>query len=263
MNAISDFSDTLMASMSGALAMFFTAIPRLVGFFLILIVGWLIAALIGKAVAALLHAVRFNSLADSAGISAFVQKMGVKKDASQFLAVIVKWFIRLIVLVVAFDELGLPAVSAVLTQFLLWLPNLVVALVVLVLGGLAAEAAYGIARGAASEADFARPELVAKIAKVAVWVFAIVIAVNQIGIAVTLINTLFMGLVAALALALGLAFGLGGKDTAGRIVSKWYRESIDSGEKIERLTSGMGKGVNERVNERLTEAFNDTQGRRP
>lgn len=254
MNAINDFSDTLMASMAGALAMFFTAIPRLVGFFLILIIGWLIAALIGKAVAAVLHAVRFNALANSAGISSFVEKMGVKKDASQFLAVIVKWFIRLIVLVVAFDELGLPAVSAVLTQFLLWLPNLVVALVVVVLGGLAAEAVFGITRGAAAEADFVRPELVAKIAKVAVWVFAIVIAVNQIGIAVTLINTLFMGLVAALALALGLAFGLGGKDTAARIVSKWYRDSLDGGEKIERLSSGIEKISNERAADMHAEA---------
>lgn len=253
MNSINDFSDTLMTSMTGALAMFFTAIPRLIGFFLILVIGWFIAALIGKAVAALLHAVRFNTLANSAGISAFVQKMGVKKDASQFLAEIVKWFIRLIVLVVAFDELGLPAVSAVLSQFLLWLPNLVVALVVVVLGGLAAEAVHGIARGAATEADFARPELVAKIAKAAVWVFAIVIAVNQIGIAVTLINTLFMGLVAALALALGLAFGLGGKETAARIVSKWYRENSDAGEKIERLGASFEKIASERASEMQAE----------
>ena len=239
MNTVYDFGDTLMASMGGALAMFFAAIPKLVGFVLILLIGWLIASLIGKAVAALLHAIRFNALADRAGISAFVQKTGVKQDASQFLAMIIKWFIRLIVLVVAFDELGLPAISAVLTQFLLWLPNLIVALVVMVLGGLAAEAVYGIARGAASEADFGRPELVAKIAKAAVWIFAVVIAVNQIGIAVTLINTLFMGLVAALALALGLAFGLGGKDTAARIVSKWYGESQSNFAKIEHVASAI------------------------
>lgn len=241
MNTLTDLSDPLIASISGAMAMFFTAIPRLVGFILILLIGWFIAFLIGKAVAALLHAVHFNSLADKAGISGFVKKTGVKQDASQFLANIIKWFIRLIVLVVAFDELGLPAVSAVLTQFLLWLPNLVVALVVVVLGGLAAEAVYGLARGAASEADFSRPELVAKIAKVAVWIFTIVIAINQIGIAVTLINTLFMGLVAALALATGLAFGLGGKETAARIVRKWYGETQEMHPAIERVTGSIEK----------------------
>jgi small-conductance mechanosensitive channel len=248
MNTVSELSDPLMASIGGAMAMVFSAVPRLVGFLLILLIGWFIAFLIGKGVAALLHAVRFNALADRAGISGFVKQTGVKQDASQFLATIVKWFIRLIVLVVAFDELGLPAVSAVLTQFLLWLPNLVVALVVVVLGGLAAEAVYGLARGAASEADFARPELVAKIAKVAVWIFTIVIAINQIGIAVTLINTLFMGLVAALALALGLAFGFGGKDTAARIVSKWYGESRDTQSAIERVAGSIERtSDNERI----------------
>lgn len=239
MTIVTDFGDTLMASMTGAMAMFFSAVPRIVGFILILVIGWFIATLIGKAIGALLHAVRFNALADRAGISAFVQKMGVKTDVSAFLGEIIKWFIRLIVMVVAFDELGLPAVSAVLTQFLLWLPNLIVALVIIVLGGLAAQALQGIARGGASEAGFSNPELVAKIAKIAVWIFTIVIAVNQMGIAVTLINTLFMGFVGAVALALGLAFGLGGKETASKIVSKWYENSGDNVSKIERAATSI------------------------
>ena len=224
MNSVTDFGDTMMASMAGAMAMFFSAIPRLIGFALILIIGWFIATLFGKAVVALLHAVKFNTLADRAGISAFVRKMGVQTDASGFFGEVIKWFIRLLVMVVAFDELGLPAVSAVLTQFLLWLPNLIVTLVILVLGGLAAQALQGVARGAAAEAGFGNPELIGKIAKTAVWVFTIVVSANQLGIAVTLINTLFMGVVGAISLALGLAFGLGGKDTAARIVSKWYGE---------------------------------------
>ena len=237
MNTVTDFGDTLMASMAGAMAMFFSAIPRLIGFILILVIGWFIATLIGKAIGALLHAVKFNGLAERAGIAEFVRKMGVKTDASEFLGEIVKWFIRLIVMVVAFDELGLPAVSAVLSQFLLWLPNLIVALVIIVLGGLAAQALQGIARGMAAEAGADNPEAIAKIAKTAVLIFTIVIAVNQLGIAVTLINTLFMGFVGAISLALGLAFGLGGKDTAAKIVSKWYGESSEVAEKAKRATS--------------------------
>lgn len=247
MNAVTDFSTAFMASIAGAMAMFFSAVPRIIGFVLILVIGWFIATLIGKAVAALLHAVRFNALADRAGISAFVQKMGVKTDVSGFLGEIIKWFIRLIVMVVAFDGLGLPAVSAVLTQFLLWLPNLIVALVIIVLGGLAAQALQGIARGAASEAGFSNPEMIAKIAKMAVWIFTIVIAVNQLGIAVTLINTLFMGFVGAVALALGLAFGLGGKETAAKIVSKWYAESGDTASKIEKAATRISDQTPPRI----------------
>ena len=122
-----------------------------------------------------------------------------------------KWFIRLITLVVAFDALGLPAVSDVLRQLLLWIPNVVVGILVLVIGGLAANALSNLVRGATAHAGLGNPNLLANIAKIAVWGFAIVVAVNQIGIAQTLVNTLFMAVVGAIALALGLAFGLGGR----------------------------------------------------
>ena len=96
---------------------------------------------------------------------------------------IAKWFIRLIALVVAFDALGLLAVLDVLRQLLLWLPNLVVAMVVLVVAGLLATALGKIVRGASAQAGFTNPDTLATVAKVAVWGFAIVVALNQIGIA--------------------------------------------------------------------------------
>jgi hypothetical protein len=113
-------------------------------------------------------------------------------------------------------------VSQVLQQVLLWLPNLVVALVVLVIAGLVANALAGLVRGATAESGLGNPELLATIARVAVWGFGIVIAVNQIGIATTIVNTLFMATVGAVAVAFALAFGLGGRETAAQIVRGWY-----------------------------------------
>jgi len=80
-------------------------------------------------------------------------------------------------------------------------------------------------RGATAKGDLGNPDLLAGIARVAVWAFAIVIAVNQIGIAQELVNTLFMATVGAVALALGLAFGIGGRDTAAEVVRNWYERS--------------------------------------
>jgi mechanosensitive ion channel-like protein len=219
---VTDWAQALMTSVAAALAILLGAIPKVIGFAVILIIGWLIASALAAAVTALLRAVKFNDLAQRAGISGFVQKMGVHTDAAGFLASLVKWFVRLIVLVTAFDALGLPAVSQVLQQILLWLPNLVVALVVLVIGGLAANALASLVRGATAESGLGNPDLLATIARVAVWAFAIVIAVNQIGIATTIVNTLFMATVGAVAVALALAFGLGGRDTAAEIVRGWY-----------------------------------------
>src|SRR5712692_4414212 len=143
---IYDWGQAIMTSAAAALALFLTAIPKIIGFAVILLIGWLVAGALAGVVAGLLRAVRFHALAQRSGFSCFVHNMGVQTDASGVIATAVNWFVRLIVLVVAFDALGLPAVSQVLQQLLLWLPNLVVALMVLVIGGLIANAAYGVVR---------------------------------------------------------------------------------------------------------------------
>lgn len=231
---VQDTGDAFRASLTGALNTFLSAIPRILGFVVVLIVGWIISSLLARGVEALLHAVKFNELARRSGLADFVLKMGVKDDASGVIASIVKWFVRLITLVVAFDMLGLPAVSGVLQQLLLWLPNLVVALVVLVLGGLAANALAQLVRGATAGAGFSNPDILATVTKVAVWGFAGVVALTQLGIATTLINTLVIGLVGSLALAMGLAFGLGGRDRAAQLLDTMGRQAQRMGPKLER-----------------------------
>lgn len=229
---VRDWGDAFLASMTNALMVFMAAIPKVIAFILIMVIGWFIASLIAKAVAAMLRKIKFNQIAERAGIAGFVRSMGVDTDSAGFLASIVKWFVRLITLVVAFDALSLPAVSDFLRQVLLWIPNLVVALVVLVIGGLAAKALSQLVKGTVEKAGFDNSEVLATIASVAVWIFAILIAVNQIGVGATLVNTLFMATLGALALALGLAFGLGGKETAGKVVEAWYTKGKDASPKI-------------------------------
>lgn len=233
-----DWGQAVMTSFAAALALFLGSVPKIMAFLAILIIGWVIAGLLASAFAALLRAVRFGELAYRSGFSGFIQNTGVRTDAPAMLAEVAKWFVRLIVLVVAFDALGLPAVSQVLEQLLLWLPNLVVALAIMVIGGLAANALSSIVRGAIAQGGVGDPELMANISRISVWGFAIVVAVNQLGIATTLVNTLFMGLVGAVALALGLAFGLGGRDTASEIVRDWYRSSLQAAPRMAQAASG-------------------------
>jgi hypothetical protein len=234
---VQDTGDALRASLAGALNTFLSAIPRIIGFAVVLIIGWIIAALLARGVEALLHAVRFNDLARRSGFANFVNQMGVKDDSAGVIASVVKWFVRLIALVVAFDTLGLPAVSNVLNQLLLWLPNLVVALVVLVIGGLAANALSRLVRGAAAEGGLGNPDTLATVAKVGVWGFTIIVAINQLGIATTLINTLLVGVVGALALAFGLAFGLGGRDRAAQMLERAGRNIEQAGPRLERAAN--------------------------
>jgi hypothetical protein len=227
----------LRTSLAGALDTVLRILPRLLGFAVVLVVGWVLSSLLARGVAVVLQAVRFDDLARRSGFAGFVQKMGVRQEPAGVIAGVVKWCVRLITLVVAFDLLGLPAVSVVLQQLLLWLPNLIVALVVLVIGGLAANALSQLVRGTTAEAGFDNPDVLAAVTKVSVWAFAIVVAVNQLGIATTLINTLLVGVVGAVALASGLAFGLGGRDRAAQVLDQLGRKTRRGGPRLERPVS--------------------------
>ena len=114
-------------------------------------------------------------------------------------------------------------------------------LVVLVIGGLLANAAAGVVRGTTASAGFSHPDLMANIARAAVWAFAIIIAVNQIGVAQELVNTLFMGAVALIVLALGLSFGLGGRDLAARLLQNWYAKAKEEAPKMQRAAEQVEK----------------------
>jgi hypothetical protein len=255
---VRDAGEALRASLAGALNTFLSAIPRVIGFALVLIVGWIISSLFARGVQALLHAVKFNELARRSGFADFVQKMGVRNDSSGVIASIVKWFVRLITLVVAFDTLGLPAVSNVLQQLLLWLPNLVVALVVLVIGGLAANALSQLVRGTTAQAGFTNPDMLATVTKVAVWGFAIVVAVNQLGIATTLINTLLIGIVGAFSIAFGLAFGLGGRDRAAQMIDTMGRNAQQAAPKLQRAAQAASRTAQNSGSQMSSSALNSS-----
>ena len=233
--------ETLVTSLYGILGMLVRGLVNLIIFLLIIVVGWFVSSLVAKAIVAVLRKVRFNELMDRLGLG--TRRMGAETDAPQVVADITKWLIRVVVLVVAFAALGIPAFSVVLSQLLLWLPNLAVAIVVLIVGGLAANGIAGLVRGATAEAGFKNPEVLANVARVAVWAFAIVIAVNQVGIASTLVNTLFMGFVGAMALAAGLAFGIGGQKLASELLDNWYRKGKQLGPQTRAATDAAQRRV--------------------
>lgn len=222
------FTETLMASFRDAFSMILGAIPRILGFVIVVAIGWFVSSILARAVTGLLRAIRFDELSQKSGLADFMNKMGTGTDSAGVVAGLVKWLVRIVVLLVAFDVLGLPAVSDVMRQLLLWLPNLVVAIFVLFIGGIAARALGNIVRGATAEGGFTNPETLSNVVRTTVWAFAIVVAINQLGIATNLINTMFTGFVGALAIALGLSFGLGGRDLASRTLENWYDQAQEA-----------------------------------
>ncbi len=212
--------DAVIASFGTALALLFAFVPKLLGFLVILLIGWIVATAISKAVTFLLRKVGFDRLADRIGLSHLAQQSGVSIDAAGILGKIVYWFIFLIFLVPAVDALGLTAVSTLLGQVVGYIPNVFVAILILLLGTLAATIAADVIRGAMGSARIGNSNLFANVARYAIMGFVALIALEQLGIAPALLNILFTAIVGAAALAAGLAFGLGGQDAAHRYLDR-------------------------------------------
>ena len=222
---VTDWGQAIMGSLALALAMVMGFIPKLLGALFILLVGWLLARVVSGLVVRGLRLVRFNQIADRAEIDQFLSAAGVKMDPAQVVATLAYWFLLLIFVGAAFNAFGLPQVTDMVNRILAFIPNVVVAVVVLLLGALAANFVANLVCGASGTAHLGDPNLIATLARVAIMVFVSLIALDQLQIAPAIINTLWMALVGMVALAGALAFGLGGRDVARRMLEDWYNRA--------------------------------------
>ena len=192
-------------------------LPILLGALIILIVGWIVAKLIRRAVDWLLKTVRFDAMADKTGISEVLRKGDLKITAREIVSGLVYWLIIIMVLVMTVDALGLPKAADVLASLFAYIPKVIAALLVLVVAMFLASVVSGIVRTACGNANLPRPEIIASISRWAIIIFAVTIAMEELGIAPLLVGTAFNIILGGVVLALALAFGLGGKDAAAKI----------------------------------------------
>lgn len=196
-------------------------IPNLIVALVILVIGWAIGAAISKAISHFMKMIKFDEALRRAGFEDFVKKAGLNLNSGHFIGSLVKYFIIVVFLIASFDVLGLNQVTAFLQQIVLgYLPQLIIAVLILLVGGVVGDVVSRIVSASAKSAGLSSAGFVSTVAKWAVWVFAILVALSQMGIAGAFIQTLFTGFVVAVSLALGLSFGLGGQDAAARAISK-------------------------------------------
>ncbi len=220
MATVTSWGAALYASLAAALALVFSFVPKLIGFLVILLIGWFIASALARAVTFLLRRLNFDRIATRIGLARLEQQMGVRTDTADILGKIVYWFIFLIFLVPAVNALGLTTVSTLLEQVVGYLPNVFVAILVLFLGSLIATVVADLVRGATASAGVGNASLLSHIARYAILGFVVLIALEQLQIAPALLNILFTAIVGAAALTIGLAFGLGGRESAQRYLNR-------------------------------------------
>lgn len=194
-------------------------VPLLLGAVVVFIIGWILAVSLGKIVEQVVKALRVDGFLAKLDVEKAMERAGWKLDSGAFLGGLVKWFLIVVFLLAAANILGLTQVSDFLRDVLIYIPNVVVAALILIIAALVANVVESAVRGSVEAAGY-KGSLAAVVTRWAIWVFAFVAALQQLGIATALLQTVVTGLVAALALAFGLSFGLGGKDTAAAFIDR-------------------------------------------
>lgn len=243
METVTTWGDAIFLAITNALNTFLAAIPQVIGALLILIIGWIIAGVVARILREVLARAGVDRLFAEHGRPVYGSR-SIELRPSIVASEIVKWIIRFVFLVAAANVLGMPQVSVLLNEVLLWLPNLLVAAVILLVAPLLGRFVRGLIEVGAGQMGFTNASILGRLAEIAIMAFAVLIAINQIGIATDLINILFIGVVAAVAIAVGLAFGLGGRDVAAEITRSWYVEMQSAADKVrESATTGVSAGT--------------------
>ncbi len=195
-------------------------LPAIIFALVIFVIGWVLAHLVGKSIKHLIDLTKVDSLLEKTGIQEPFRRAGFHFSLGRVVGSIVKWFLIIVFLVAVFDILGLSQINAFLQQIVFgFLPSVIVAALVILLASVVARAAGRVVTGSAKAAGIHSANFVGSVASWSIWIFALLIALSQLGIATTLIQTIFIAILAMFALAGGLSFGLGGRDHASRVLA--------------------------------------------
>ncbi len=212
--------EILLDSLKSVWQSFIEFLPTLLAALIVFIIGWLIAIFLGKVANRIIKTIKLDTLLAKLGFRKALAKAKLKLNSGKFFDELVKWFFIIVFLMTAVDILGLTEVTLFLKTILFYIPNVIIAAIILLAAVIIANFMQRVVRASADAAGLSSSGAVGGIAKWAILIFGFVIALTQLGIATTLIQTIVIGLIAMLALAGGLAFGLGGKDWAARILDR-------------------------------------------
>lgn len=200
-----------------------TVLPALLFSGAILLAGYFIARQVEKWVDAILKRLDFNRVAEAGGLREAVDRTGARLDPEHAVGKLVFWLLMLVVILLASAALGLESINEMFGIMISFIPTLIAAIVIVILGMVVGEFVRGLILASAGTVEGV-PTL-AKVAKGSVIVIAIFMALQQLGVAEEIVTSAFTLILGAVALAVGLAFGLGNTKLAGEVTRQWYEEN--------------------------------------
>ena len=221
-----DFAERSQVMWAGIVAF----LPSLFGAILILLIGLVIAKLLEKGTDALLERLHFDEALDRGGVNRTLARAGTKLDPSSLVARLVFWTVALVAILMASNALGLTAVSAMFYTLIAYIPRVIVALLIVILGMVLGEFVKDVI--AASMGGVSGFSVLGKAAKGVIVALALFMALDQLQVAPDIVRTAFTLLLGAAALAAGLAFGLGCRDLAGEHMRRWVEQGQRKAEEV-------------------------------
>lgn len=207
-------SETLLASLNSAVLGISLFVPKFFAGLVILLIGIIISSILKRVLIEIFRTLR---------VETFLRKYGVPEMREEFtwtnvLSEIVRWFVIVVFLIPTAEVWGLPRITSVLNEFLLYLPNVFVAAVIALVGFVFARLTHDVILVSTKGVDAETAATIASVARWAINTFVVLAVLSQLGVATDLIRILFTGFVAMLAVAGGIAFGLGGQSAAKDVV---------------------------------------------
>ena len=226
---IQNWIDVIVFSLQNLWTQVIGFLPSLLGAIIVFVIGLIVAFGLERLVERLIYYVRLDALLHRVGLDVFLRRAKINLNAGHFFGKLVYWFMVLAFLLAASDILGFSSLSAFLRDVLIYVPNVVVAALILLAAFIVANFLRGLVRASVLSAELHAAKSLAAITWWGVIIFGTLAALQELGVAVTIINTLITGFIAMLALAGGLAFGLGGRDHADQFIGKIRDEIAHNG----------------------------------
>jgi hypothetical protein len=211
-----DFIDRL----TSAFAQLAEYVPAMVGAFVILFFGYLLARLAQKGAAGALKRLKFNAVLERGGVMRALDHSGSPFNPTRVVANLVFWFVMFAVLLVAANALGLESLTQVFTELVSYIPSVIAAIVIIIVGIVLGSFVGGVILASAGALEGGLT--LARVGRAGVIVLAVFMALQQLGVATEIVTTAFAILFGAVALAAALAFGLGNRELAGEITRQWW-----------------------------------------
>jgi hypothetical protein len=209
-------------SVQQALDSFFGFLPRLLGFLIVLAIGWIVARVVKTLVTKALENVGLDRALHSGSTGRYVDRVAPDTSPSRVIGTLVYWFIFLGALAIAVSQLGIAALDNFVAAVGAYLPNIIAAVLIFVVAGAVAAAVGGLV--ARTMGDTPTGKIVGSVVPVLVMAIATFMILNQLRIAPEIVTITYAALIGGVFLAMALAFGLGGRDVASRMLSDAYEK---------------------------------------